>query len=111
VTHGQLVCSFHPDVPGFSFRFGESKDVAEEGAREKGCRDASGTPIEATTFPDNVLFLSTISGADESYGDCELKEFCHDLFDCQCNWIFHHPMSVRLPPFREVDTLLLRLSN
>ena len=99
MAHGQLIGSFHPDVPGFSFRLGEGEDVAEERSCEEGCRDTGGTPIESASFSDDVLFLSTISGANESYWDCELREFGHDLLDCQCNWIFHHPTSVRLPLF------------
>ena len=116
MAHGELICPFHPHVSGFSFGFGESEDVAEEWAREERGRDAGGTPVEATSFSDDVLFFSTVSGADECYWDSELREFRHDLLDCQCNWIFHHPRSVRTRftqqgRYPSIETFQLRICS
>ena len=111
MAHRELIRTLHPDVPGLSFRLGESEDIPEEGASEERCRDAGGTPIEATAFSYNILFLTTVSGADEGYWDRDLRQLGHNLLDCQGNWIFDHPMWVRLSPFSKVDTLQLRFSN
>ena len=90
VSHRELICAFHPHVFAPLRGFGEGEDGGEERAGEEGCGYSGWAPVETASFADLVLFFSSVAGADEGYWEGQLRDFGHDVFDCEGDGIFDH---------------------